>query len=401
MNMPEPLEILEFANALAIGGTERQFVNLVRGVDPTKFRVHVGALARGGQLTEEIDETRVPISEYPIRRLYGPGALVQQYRLARYILRERVQLIHTHGFYANVFALPPAFLARTPVRIASIRDDGSVWTAAQRSVERIVCRLADCTVVNAEMIGRRLVAEGWPTERVAVIPNGVDLARFHKRDGRSALHGELGLPATAPIIGVLARLAPCKGLEVFLDAARIVANSFPDARFLVVGDQGSVPDGDGAVRPYRQILEERVVRLGLTDRIVFTGFRLDVPELLAEFTVSVLPSITGEGLPNSVLESMAAGLPVVATNSGGTGEAVENKQTGLLVPPGDAAALAQAIMALLAEPLLGLRMGEAGRRRVAERFSLNRMATAMQTLYERLLRDRKQVATSWARMKNA
>lgn len=398
--MHQTSEIVEFANALAIGGTERQFVNLVRGVDPAKYRVHVGTLKRHGPLMEEIDETRVPISEYRVRHLYGPGAMVQQYRLARYLVRERIELIHTHGFYANVFALPSALLARTPVRIASIRDDGSVWTDAQRSVERIACRIADCTVVNAETIGNRLIAEGWPPERVAVIPNGVDIARFHERNGRSQLHTEFGFPANAPIIGVLARLAPCKGLEVFVEAARIVANSFPNARFLVVGDQGVV-SGDGAVSTYRQVLEQHSKRLGLADRLVFAGFRLDVPELLAELTVSVLPSITGEGLPNSVLESMAAALPVVATNSGGTCEAVNNGQTGWLVPPSDAAALAQAMITLLQEPSLGLRMGEAGRRRIAERFSLDRMVSAMQTLYARLLLHQKQAATSWARMKIA
>ena len=135
--MPEAIEILEFANALAIGGTERQIVNLVRGVDQARFHVHVAVLAGGGPLLGEIDRTRVPLSEYHVRHLYGPGAMRQQLRLARYLVREHVQLIHTHGFYANTFALPAAWLARTPVRIASIRDDGSVWSPAQRAVDRI------------------------------------------------------------------------------------------------------------------------------------------------------------------------------------------------------------------------------------------------------------------------
>ncbi len=397
--MPETLEILEFANALVIGGTERQFVNLVRGIDPTRFRVHVATLARGGQLVGELDATRVPMSAYRVRHLYGPGAMGQQLRFARYLRRERIQLIHTHGFYANSFALPPAWLARTPVRIASIRDDGSVWTRAQRAVERVACRLADCTVVNAEIIRRRLLAEGWPQDGIAVIPNGVDLARFHPRSPASGVRHELGLPADAPIVGVLARLAPCKGLEFFLDAARVVADRFPEVRFLVIGDQGAL--GNGAVRaggPYREALEQRAARLGLKDRVVFAGFRLDVPEVLAELAVSVLPSVTGEGLPNSVLEAMAAGLPVVATSSGGTSEAVVNGETGLLVAPSDTAALAQAIIALLADPALRARMGAAGRRRVEERFSMDRMAHEMQSLYARLLARRQRAASAQQRV---
>jgi glycosyltransferase involved in cell wall biosynthesis len=326
----------------------------------------------------------------------------QQFRLARYLARERVQLIHTHGFYANSFALAPAWLARTPVRIASIRDDGSVWTRAQRAVERVACRLADCTVVNAETIRRRLVAEGWRPESIAVIPNGVDIARFHKPSAPSGLRRELGLPATAPVVGVLARLAPCKGLVFFLDAARIVADRFPDVRFLVVGDQGALADDGVRVGgSYRSGLELRAERLGLKDRVVFAGFRLDVPEILAELAISVLPSITGEGLPNSVLESMAAGLPVVATNSGGTLEAVEDGQTGFLVAPSDAAALAQAIVPLLQDPSLGVRMGAAGRRRIADHFSLDRMTQEMQALYARLLLRRQRATNVQARVTTA
>src|SRR5262245_49596066 len=113
--MPEPAEILEFVTALAIGGTERQLVNLVRGVDRDRFRVHVGTLLGAGDLMAELRATDAPITEYPVRRLYGAGAMAQQARLWRYLLAERVQLIHTHGFYSNAFALPAAWLARTPV----------------------------------------------------------------------------------------------------------------------------------------------------------------------------------------------------------------------------------------------------------------------------------------------
>jgi glycosyltransferase involved in cell wall biosynthesis len=391
MNVAQSVPILEFANALAIGGTERQFVNLVCGIDPAMFRVHVGTLSRTGELLGEIDQARVPVTEYRIRHLYGPGAMRQQLRLATYLARNQVRLIHTHGFYANTFALPPAWLARTPVRIASIRDDGSVWTPAQRAVDRIACRLADCTVVNAEMIRRRLIKEGWRDDRIAVIPNGVDTRRFQPRTGQQGIRKELGLSETAPLVGVLARLAPSKGLEVFIEAARLIAERFPDARFLIVGDEGA-PGEATPTGGYRQTLVRHAERLGLADRVIFTGFRLDVPEVLAELAVSVLPSVTGEGLPNSVLESMAAGVAVVATNSGGTREAVADGETGMLVPPTDVTALVQAINRLLEDSGLRARYGAAGRRRIADRFSRERMAHEMQSLYSRLLEARERQA---------
>jgi len=387
--MSEPREILEFCNSLAIGGTERQLVNLVQNIDPARFHVHLGTLARSGALFDEIDQGQVPTAEYRVRRLYGPATMRQQRRIATYLEREGIQLIHAHGFYANVFALPPAGFARVPVRIASIRDDGSVWTRAQRAVERVACRLADCTVVNADVIRARLVAEGWASERVAVIPNGVDLARFVPRRPADALCAELGFPAGAPIVGVLARLAPCKGIEVFLDAARIAMHRVPDARFLIVGDTASLSgDGIRSGGGYRQALEARARRLGLGERVVFAGFRTDVPAILSQLTLSVLPSLTGEGLPNSVLESMAAGLPVVATDTGGTGEAIVDGETGLLVPAGDAGALAHAIEDVLTNAGLAARFGAAGRRRVEQHFSLERMTREMQALYTRLLHAR-------------
>lgn len=393
--MPEIIEALEFANALAIGGTERQFVNLVRTIDPARFRVHVGTLKRDGPLAAELDTMRVPTTEYRVRHLYGLHTLGQQFRLIRYLRRQRVRLIHTHGFYANSFALPPAWLARTQVRIASIRDDGSVWTPAQRAVERVACRLADCTVVNAEVIRRRLLGEGWTDDRIAVIPNGVDMPRFEKNGLPAVLRQELGVPRAAPIVGVVARLAPCKGLEVFLDAARVVADRFPDARFLIVGDEPTLgADLAPTSGPYRRALELRAKRLGLADRVVFTGFRLDVPDVLAGLAVSVLPSVTGEGLPNSVLEAMAAGLPVVATDTGGTSEAIADGETGIVVPPGESGALARAVIALLDDPSLRTRMGAAGRRRVAKLFSIDRMAHNMQALYARLIDARERAATS-------
>jgi len=372
----------------------------VNVIDPATYRVHVGTLSRTGELMSEIDEARVPVAEYRIRRLYGPGAMRQQLRLATYLARNQVRLIHTHGFYANTFALPAAWLGRTPVRIASIRDDGSVWTPAQRAVDRLACRLADCTVVNAEMIRRRLVHEGWRDDRIAVIPNGVDTRRFQARSEPSSLRQEFGLAAGAPLIGVLARLAPSKGLEVFIEAARIVADRFPDARFLIVGDEGT-PNEGAPPGGYRQALARHAERLGLSDRVIFTGFRLDVPDVLAELAISVLPSVTGEGLPNSVLESMAAGVAVVATNSGGTKEAVADGETGMLVPPTDVSALARAIGQLLEDSELRSRYGAAGHRRIADRFSQERMAHEMQSLYSRLLeaREREPVARPIATVK--
>ncbi|HKN47018.1 MAG TPA: glycosyltransferase, partial [Candidatus Polarisedimenticolia bacterium] len=168
-------------------------------------------------------------------------------------------------------------------------------------------------------------------------------------------------------------------------AAAIVAARSPSVRFLIVGDRLILKDGAivGDVER-RESLENRARRLGLEGRVVFTGFRLDVPELLAEVAVSVLPSLS-EGLPNAVLESMAACVPVVATRVGGVPEAVEDGASGILVPPGDGAALARAIGMLLEKPDLARRLGRAGRERAEGNFSLDRMVRRTQGLYVGML----------------
>ena len=259
---------------------------------------------------------------------------------------------------------------------ASIRDTGDHLSAGRRLLQRLACRMADCVLVNAEAVRQRLIAEGFAARKIAVIPNGINIEGFASRPGRDTLRRALGLPAFGPLVTVVARLNPLKGLEPFLEAARRIAERLPEARFLVVGDSEPSPRRP----PYRATLEALAARLGLSARVSFLGFRSDVAELLAASTVSVLPSLS-EGLSNVLLESMAVGVPVVATRVGGNPEAVEHGVTGLLVAPGDAFALAHAVTLLLEHPHLARCYGEAARRRVHERFSDLRMVRATEDFY--------------------
>ena len=379
------IRILEFVSAFAIGGTERHVVNLGHALDRSSFDLSFACLKRFGDLLAEIDTRRTPISEYRVKSLFPHKTLREQVRFARDLRRNRTQIVHSYNAYANIFALPAARLAGTPLVVASIRDTGIYLTPIQNRVQKFLCRFADCILVNAEAVRRWLEGQGYPAEKIAVIRNGVDLARFAGRPGNGAVRRSLGLPPRAPLVAVFARLDQNKGLEFFLEAAAIVAARSPSVRFLIVGDRLILKDGAivGDVER-RESLENRARRLGLEGRVVFTGFRLDVPELLAEVAVSVLPSLS-EGLPNAVLESMAAGVPVVATRVGGVPEAVEDGASGILVPPGDGAALARAIGMLLEKPDLARRLGRAGRERAEGSFSLDRMVRRTQGLYVGML----------------
>jgi glycosyltransferase involved in cell wall biosynthesis/pimeloyl-ACP methyl ester carboxylesterase len=388
MQKPVPaasrIRLSNFAAQFGCGGTERQFLNLSLGLDAGRFDSEYGCMSRWGQLVTELQDRGIPVHEYPIRNLYGFTARYQQWRLARHLRRKGIQVVHAYNFYSNFFAIPAAWLAGVPVIIASIRDRGVYLTTAQRHAQRYVCKLADCVLVNAESIREWLVSDGYDPEKIVVIPNGIDLARFEAPRAAHIRH-EFGWPDHAPVVAMVARLNPKKGVEDFIDAAALVTRAHPDARFLIVGE-GQVSN-HGAFHedtPYLQSIQDRIARHGLVHTLCLTGYRSDVPALLAETTVSVLPSHS-EGLSNTLLESMASGVPVVATRVGGTPEAIEDGVTGLLVPPADPPTLAAAIARVLSDDQLAARLGAAGRRRVHDRYAMERMVHATEQLYLDLL----------------
>jgi glycosyltransferase involved in cell wall biosynthesis len=368
--------ILQLVTNFKLGGTERHVTNLVRLLDRSRFDVRMACLGRFGEFLQSVEQDCGGVAEYPIRRLYGPATLRRQLQLAGDLRRRRIQVVHTYGFYANVFGLPAARLARVPLIVASIRDIGDHLSAGRRRLQRLACLLADGVLVNAEAVREHLVGEGFPSGKVTVIPNGINLGGFRSRPDPDALRRSLGLPAFGPLVTVVSRLNPMKGIEPFLEAAERIARRLPEARFLVVGDGEPSPGRTS----YRARLEALAERPGLAGRVLFLGFRSDVADLLAASTVSVVPSLS-EGLSNVLLESMAVGVPVVATRVGGNPEAVEHGVSGLLVAPGDASALAHAVVLLLEHPHLARCYGEAARQRVRDRFSDERMARATEDFY--------------------
>jgi glycosyltransferase involved in cell wall biosynthesis len=379
MKQRERISLMKFLTFFYLGGTERQVMNLAAGLDPERFDLHMGCNGKVGELLEEATALGVPVSEYPIESLYNFGSMQARLRLARYLRERSIEMVHSYGFYSNLFAIPAARLAGVPVVVASIRDCGETLTALQKRVQKMFCRAADCILANAEGVRRWLVREGYPARKIQVIRNGIVSANPVARADRGWLRQELGLASDARLIAVCSRLNPMKGLEYFLDAAAVVAPLQPDVRFLIVGGNGHRTDGT-----YQGELQRYAASRGLENRVIFTGFRTDVARMLPEIDISVLPSLS-EGLSNSLLEAMAAGVPVIATKVGGTPELVEDGATGLLVPPRDSAALGQAMTLLLDHPETARRIGEAGRGDVTSRFSIDKMVHDTQSLYIKLL----------------
>jgi len=395
LGVDDRIRLMKFVTVFGCGGTERQVVNLGSALDPQRFRLEFACMKRWGQFLADLENGGFAVNEFPMRSLGSPRAVWQLMRLARRMSQQSAQIVHSYNFYANVFAMPAAWIAGTPVTIASIRDRGIYLTPMQRRLQRQACKLADCVLVNASSIREWLIEDGYDPERIVVIRNGIDVSRFTV-PRQPGLRAELGIAPDAPIVSTMTRIIPMKGLEDFIDAAAFVSWHRPDVQFLIVGEATESDHGKySSDNAYRQTILDRIARLGLTERVHLTGYRSDVAALLAETSVSVLASLS-EGLSNVLLESMAAGVPVVGTRVGGTPEIIDHGSTGLLVPPGDPQGLADAIGMLVDDPVTAKGLGAAGRRTVIDRFGMDRMVHATEQLYLDLL-VRKAAEPNWRR----
>lgn len=383
----ERIRLMKVLTTYTKGGTEGQVLNLVRSLAGQPFDILSACLKKGGDLLPEFERLAHPITEFRIRRLYHPQTFLQQLRFANHLRAQRVQVMHSYNFYANTFAVPAARIAGTPVVLASIRDRGVYLSPAQMRVQKWACELADRILVNADSIRDWLLEQGYTAEKIVVIKNGVDLSQFADRQHGSELRRELGIPESAPIVAMIARLNPKKGFDEFIRAAALIHRSHPEVRFLVVGTLLTLT-ADGKFRDdhsYRDELIALAEQLGIAHRIIFAGYRQDIPQVLAETAVSVLPSYS-EGLSNSLLESLAAGVPTVATDVGGNSELISDGVNGLLIPVRTVEPLADACRRILDEPELARRMSDNARALAHAEFSLARMAADTAALYRAELR---------------
>jgi len=376
--MSEKIRVLKFLSVFLIGGTERQFVNVVKRLDVSQFDVHLACFQKFGPFLPEIEKCGYPLRDYASGRLYSLKTIAAQLRLAAYLRRRRIQVVHAYGLYPNLFAIPAARMAGVPVTIAGVRDMGAHASEIKRRAQRAVCGLATCVVANAEAVRSWLIGQGVSAGKIRVIRNGIVMEDAGR--ATSSVRQEFGVSDHAPIVGSVCRLTDVKGVEYLLEAAVMIRRTHPEVRFMIVGD-GS----------HRAVLEARSRELGLTSHVIFAGVRTDAARFLDEFAVAVLPSVT-EGLSNTLLESMAAGLPVVATRVGGAPEVVMDGVNGILVPPRDAPALARAISKLVEDRAEARRLGEAARRRIAEQFSIEETVRQTERLYRELLDGRRHAA---------
>jgi glycosyltransferase involved in cell wall biosynthesis len=301
------------------------------------------------------------------------------WRLARVVRRLGPDIVHAHdahGVAMAALALSMGAAAarrtgqRSPALIAARRVD---FHLGGNSLSRWKQRQVDCFIAASEAIRLMLVADGVPAERTITVHEGIDVEHVLAAPPVN-VHEAFWLPHHAPLVGNVAALVPHKGQRHLVDAARLVVQEVPDARFVILGD-GELREG----------LERQIREHHLEKHVLLPGFRTDVLGCMKSFDLFVMSSVT-EGLGTSLLDAMACSRAIVATRTGGIPEVVEDGVTGRLVPPRDHAELARAIVTLLKDPARRRRMGEAGFVRVTERFTVERMVTATAKAYAEVRR---------------
>ncbi len=373
--------VLLLLNSFETGGAEGQLVLLARLlIESERYDVHFACLSRNGPLLAEAEAlVGDEIPEFPLTSFYDWNMVRQLRRFRRFLHERKIHVVHTDGFYTNVFGIVGATLARVPARIGfrgETNTDGR--SAAQNSVERVVFRFASAVHANSEAVKAFLIDEGVPAHKIAVVYNGLDFSRVKPATGltREGALGILGLPLDSArrFVTMVANLHnPVKDYPMFLRAAARVHDTVPEAAFVIAGE-GEL------LFALRKLASD----LGVERDTFFIGRCDRIAELLFASDICVLSS-KAEGFSNSILEYMGAGRPVVATDVGGAREAIVEGETGHLVRSGDHETMAARIIDLLQAPAGAQAMGARGCAIVEEKFSSCVQLRRTADLYERLL----------------
>jgi len=349
--------------SLQTGGSERQFVALSRALDERQFQVSLGCIRPRGAFLEGLSPVTFPLGG----SLYGLQSWKTRVNLSRFLRRQRTAIAHAFDFYSNLTLVPAARFARVPVVIGSQRQLGDLLSPLQSRAQMAAFRWCDAVVCNSRAAAKRLIDDGLDEKKIAVIRNGLGPEAF--------------APA-APLlprrsgwlrVGMIARMnSVAKNHRLFLRVAAQLKNITTQVEFVLAGDG-----------PLRACLEREAAELGLGDRVLFLGDCRDVPSVLASLDLTVLPSAS-ESLSNAIIESMAAGVPVVATDVGGNSELL-SEDRGILVPLGSESDLAAAIAHLLQQDDVRIHMGNNCRRFAKDNFTLEKMGDNYSELYSKLL----------------
>ena len=313
--LEHPVRVCFMIDNLRVAGVESQLLLLLKQLDRSRIRPSLCILNGKSELSRSLEPSDCPVLRLEVKALHHPSTFVRAIRLARFFRRERVEVLQLFFADSTYLGIVAGKLARIPCMVRSRLDIGFWVRPIDRLLGRLCSWLVDATVANCEAARQSVIAdERAAPESVVIIPNGVDLSRFEgvaaARAGRR--------PVGGPVVGAVANLRPWKSIDVLVRAAAELVKSHPTITFQVAGE-GEM----------RSELEQLIASLGLQDRFQLLGTVTDIPAFLANLDIAVLCSQT-EGAPNSIMEYMVAGLPIVVTAVGGNAEMIEPETHGLL-----------------------------------------------------------------------
>lgn len=371
-----------------IGGAETVILNTLSHLDRARFRLSVLGPAPG-PIAERLDSLGVSYVTHSMPKMPRGAAgfvscglrhLAFSRWLAKYLESEGVDLVHANTVFSQLWAGRAARAARTPV-VWHVQE---ILRPGRRNgfLLRFGAAHADRVLAASDAVRRSLLSFGVPDEKIVVIHNGLNPKGPFRPDlPPGALRRTLGLPASRPIVLMPAMLTHWKGQHVFLEAASQVAALAPEPVFVLVGDALVTSD-----RPYADELRDMARKQGLEGRFLFAGLRSDMAEVVADADMVVHASIWEDPLPTVVIEAMAMGKPIVASDVGGVRELIEDGVSGRILPAGDVPALRDELLRLLGDPDLRRRLGGEARQRFLERFTVDRYMGRLESLYEDVLR---------------
>jgi len=372
----EKIKILYIIDVFDVmGGTEKILYEIVQHIDKKRFIPHIVCF-EGGKLSLMTEKIGIWTKTLRLKNIYGIYSIIKGIELFKFIKRERFQIVVTYHESSDFWGGLIAKAAGVPVIISNRRDMGYKLKRRHIWLYRIMNPLFDQIIAVSEAVKEAIADREWANRnKIITISNGIDSSKYAPEIDGKSLKAELGLDQEKKIVGMVANFREIKGQMYFVEAIKEIRKEFLDVQFVIVGYKNT---------DYFPKVKKLIEDLKLTDCIFCTGPRDDIPELLQIFDISVLSSLN-EGFSNTILESMASGKAVIAARSGGNPEAVKDGETGFLFTPCDSKELSEAILKLLKNERLRIEMGNKGRAKVTKDFTLDRMITKTEAIYEHLL----------------
>ncbi len=377
--------ILEFLTYAGIGGTQHMFLECMRRMSHDTFQFSVCVLLEEGFVNESLDELGIEHISLNMRGHWDLGAWRRFYRFAK---PRRFDLIRTYGLKAHLAGRLVGKTLRVPVHITSVRSTDPWRKWYHIMLDRATAGLTDLYLSNSKAGSQAThEREKIPLSKILTIPNGIDVCKYERDASRRDDAGKryrqaLKISPSTPVLGIIASFRKMKGHKTIVNALPAILAQIPDVKCLFIGDEFV------RERSFKQELYAYVRQKHLENAITFTGPCYEIATAMSAIDIVVLPSLW-EGLPVSLLEAMAMKKPVIASRVGGIPEVVVPGETGILIPPGDAQALANAAIHLLTDPERASAMGRAGYERVQRNFTIETVVTATEALYEQLIAQKK------------